>query len=627
MKYLSHDAILWSIDELSKGTHPFIGITLLACKKARIPVGRATEVSLDAVTREHLDTHHRLDPQSEFYFQPFKSNKRWVAPKYPSAGLQGVNTRTFRAVFIHQKQSSSWGFKEDYIDRIQQIIEESPGSQPTSLPAISIWIGKSVIWDEGDTLTSVVERFVGSHHISPAELTQLFSSTGQPTLGLTEEALFNEYPPDLKAVAYNVTPPPDAPGQTEGTLAAIHLTNVGPAKKFDLDFGKRLTVIAGDNGLGKSFLLDVAWWAITGQWATEQQAVPFGEPQERMRPAIGFEIRNNVGRLLQGSSSFGWKTHSWRTQGDRSSVAALCIFARVDGSFAVSDKMRARLGFDDQSYVNRFTVEEVWDGKAGEIEGLVRDWVNWQLLRDQDVFSKLTRVLERLSPEDLGNLVPGEPRRIPGDTRQIPTIKHPYGDVPIVFASAGVQRILALAYVTIWSWQEHTLAAQQIGEEPFRRMVVLVDEIEAHLHPRWQRTMLPALMSVGKMLSEHLEMQIIVSTHSPMILASIESDFSDASDALYHLELKESDVVLKPLEFQKYGNIGAWLTSPVFGLRQARSLEAEQVIEEAKAVQLSHEPDASQIRTVSDKLRRLLAPDDSFWPRWIFFAEQFGINL
>ena len=36
--------------------------------------------------------------------------------------------------------------------------------------------------------------------------------------------------------------PPDAPSQTEGTLAAIRLNDVGPASSVNLEFGERLDV-------------------------------------------------------------------------------------------------------------------------------------------------------------------------------------------------------------------------------------------------------------------------------------------------------------------------------------------------------------------------------------------------
>ena len=575
------------------------------------------------MTREHLETHHHLDPQSGYYFQPFKSNKFWVTSKYPSSGLQAINTQTFGDVFIHRRRSQRWGFTEDYVKKMSQIIEETGLGLVPLLP-IAIWMGKNESWEEDATRSSVIEHFLTSYKIDRRELRTLFNRAG-PLLR-SNRILFADEPPDLKALAYDFEPPPDVPSEMEGRLAAIRLTDIGPAKRFELDFGKRLTLIAGDNGLGKSFLLDVAWWAVTGKWAT-RPALPFGGPQERKRPRIRFEIRNDSEQSVIGRGHFDWASYSWITRSDRPSVSALCIYARADGSFAISDEVRAKLQSHNLPHMNYFTSEDVWNGKAGEIEGLIRDWVNWQLSPDPDIFSKLTEVLKRLSPEDIGPLGPGEPVRLPGEPRQIPTVKHPYGEVPIVFSSAGVQRILLLAYIALWSWQEHTLAAQQMGEESLRRMVIIVDEIEAHLHPRWQRTMLPALMDVGKLLSEHLEMQLIVSTHSPMILASMESDFSEDSDVLYHLELEEFDVVLEPLDFQKYGDISAWLTSPIFGLRHARSREAERAIERAKAVQLTQNPDISEVETISDNLRHLLPPDDPFWPRWVFFAEQFGIAL
>lgn len=625
MKYLSRQAVEWAICELKGHSHPFIGITYLACKKANFSEGETQGISLDAVTKKHLEDHHHLDSQSRYYFQPFKSSKIWVTSKYPSSGLQAINTQTFREVFTHQKGSRRWGFKKNYVEKIHQIVGELSGFNSIPLLPIAIWIGKNREWDDSATQRSIIQQFLKSYNITSDEREILFTHSIS-ILRPTQESLFSEEPLDLKAVAHRFEPPPDALRETEGTLAAIRLVDIGPAKKFDLEFGERLTLIAGDNGLGKSFLLDVAWWAITGKWAT-RQAIPFGASREKNHPIIRFEIRNDAEQSLTGRSYFDWESYSWITRKGRPSVAALCIYARVDGSFVVSDEVRAKLQTHNQSYVSYFTSDQVWNGKPGDIEGLVRDWVNWQLLRDQDVFSKLTKVLERLSPEDLGPLEPGEPTRIPGDPRQIPTIRHPYGDVPILFSSAGVQRILLLAYVVIWSWQEHTLAARQIGEKPLRRMVIIVDEIEAHLHPRWQRTMLPALMSIGELLSEHLEIQIIISTHSPMVLASTESNFSGESDALYHLKLEEFDVILEPLEFQRYGDVSAWLTSPVFGLRQARSREAELVIEKAKAVQLSQDPDISLIESVSEELRRSLAPDDPFWPRWLFFAERFGIDL
>ena len=49
-------------------------------------------------------------------------------------------------------------------------------------------------------------------------------------------------------------------------LERLELENVGPASAMVLDLAPRMNLITGDNGLGKSFLLDVAWWALTRRW-------------------------------------------------------------------------------------------------------------------------------------------------------------------------------------------------------------------------------------------------------------------------------------------------------------------------------------------------------------------------
>src|SRR5262249_16779352 len=150
-----------------------------------------------------------------------------------------------------------------------------------------------------------------------------------------------------------------------------------------------------------------------------------------------------------------------------------------------------------------------------------------------------------------------------------------------------------LAYLIVWAWTEHVVAAELARSEPQRRMVVLVDEMEAHLHPRWQRAVLPALMSIAEMLAAELEAQYIVATHSPLVMASIETIFNSETDSLFHLDLSDTgEVSLREVGFIKFGDVSSWLTSPVFELGQARSKEGEAAIEEAKALQQQDNPSA-----------------------------------
>src|SRR5579871_1920439 len=50
-------------------------------------------------------------------------------------------------------------------------------------------------------------------------------------------------------------------------LRYLRMEGVGPAPEMGLDIAPRLNLLTGDNGLGKTFILDVAWWALTRTWA------------------------------------------------------------------------------------------------------------------------------------------------------------------------------------------------------------------------------------------------------------------------------------------------------------------------------------------------------------------------
>lgn len=622
MTYIAEGVILRAIEELKASTHPFVGITFLACKKSELPVGKTERVRLDTVTKKHLQQHHRLDVESSYFFQPFKSAKNWVKSDYASTGLQATNTRTFGNAFLHERGSSEWGFAENYVDLIRSGIR-TRGYRRTPLTAIAVWVAKDQEWARDATLDGLVKGFLRQYKITPGERRALFrrGHSSTPHFVMAQDMssqLVHREAPDLRAIAHGIEPPPDA-DEPKGTLTAIEMSRVGPADRLKLDLGKRLTVIAGDNGLGKSFLLDVAWWAATRRWAG-RPAMPLG--REATRAArLSYELTTDAGHRTC-FSRFEPRMQTWVHQREYPQVPALYVYAGVDGAFSIEDDHRDET---DEVPLN-FTAREVWDGKPGRMEGLVRDWVNWQL-SGKEWFSVFERVLSHLSPSDLGALRPANPTRMPGDPRMIPVIEHPYGETPVLYSSAGVRRIMGLTYVVVWAWQEHLLGSELRGVEPAQRMVLLVDELDAHLHPIWQRTILPAILDVGPLLDDRLQMQVVVSTHSPFVLASLETKFDPSSDALYHLCLDGAEVNLKREEFYKHGDVSSWLTSPIFGLRYARSKDAEHVLEQAVQLQLARSTDQLEIQRISDRLKQVLPSDDPFWRRWIYFAEQAGAKL
>lgn len=440
-------------------------------------------------------------------------------------------------------------------------------------------------------------------------------------------------------------------------LSSLHLKDVGPAARLDLELGDRLNVLTGDNGLGKSFVLDVVWWALTGTWIEKpvlprpgcEEAAEIGfqldlprryEGQQhrasfrRVRQDWQDPVRHSLGREATRTGS-GLTVPSWLEGADWAPV----IYVRAEGGFSVWDPARnypiqASAAFDravPRPY--RLDLHDLWYGLTvdGELvsNGLIRDWDRWWLeaaAGKPSPFDLLRRVLRALS-HPTEPMEAGEPRRVyVNDPRDYPTIDLPYGNVPIAHLSAGMRRVVSLAYLIVWAWTEHEKACELLGRRPAGRIVFLMDELESHLHPKWQRHILPSILDVVSGLGSGIKPQVLATTHSPMVLASIEPHFHERTDKLFLFELNEGEVSLDERRWVKYGDAVGWLTSPIFGLERARSTEAERAIKAAydhMAGRIDDLPDDLKTEdAIHRELTRLLPDQDEFWPQWIVERER-----
>jgi AAA domain, putative AbiEii toxin, Type IV TA system len=189
-----------------------------------------------------------------------------------------------------------------------------------------------------------------------------------------------------------------------------------------------------------------------------------------------------------------------------------------------------------------------------------------------------------------------------------------------------MKRILGLAYLLVWMWREHVEAAKLKNTAPSQSLVLIFDEVEAHLHPQWQRVLLPALLRVVRELSPEIEVQILATTHAPLVLASLEPHFDDAMDALFHFDLDGKQITVSKVPWRARGDASSWLTSDVFELGEARSVEAERAITEAKAAMRKPNLPIEEARRIHHALHEILKDTDPFWPRWLLRARQAGVE-
>lgn len=431
-------------------------------------------------------------------------------------------------------------------------------------------------------------------------------------------------------------------------IECLSLTNLGPAPEMTFTFGERVNLLTGDNGLGKTFVLDLAWWALTRNWADGHII----RPSPRLRDAgIEYVVRGKAAATAPVALTYSDEARNWSPFPQGAPPApGLVIYARIDGGFSVKDPERNRWRERDEEgrIITRpeafhFSKRQVWEGLRDDEDrvvcrGLVEDWETWRL-KSNGAFAMITQVLADLSPGGKEHpLRPGIPVRLPDDFGDvdIPTILMPHGEeVPIYHASAAVRRILSLAYLIVWAWTEHRIAAEIRGHEPARRIVLLWDEVESHLHPQWQRTILPSVVDVLERLlceSDGTQLQVIATTHAPLLLASMETRWNEAKDRLFNLELNEDgkQVRVEEVPWARFGDASGWLTSPAFDMESGYSREAERALNAADNLIAGFfdelPTDLKDAESVHKELLRTLDGGDPFWPMWLpYYRKEGGV--
>jgi hypothetical protein len=129
-------------------------------------------------------------------------------------------------------------------------------------------------------------------------------------------------------------------------------------------------------------------------------------------------------------------------------------------------------------------------------------------------------------------------------------------------------------------------------ERPF---VLFLDEIEAHLHPAWQRKVLPVVRELFP------NAQVFLATHSPFVIASARGAW------IHRLSAEANGVSVKPPLLAEVGASFSSVLHDVMGIRGEFSLEVEALFDKFYAAK-----------------REVLAGDQTGYPRFLQLADELG---
>lgn len=165
--------------------------------------------------------------------------------------------------------------------------------------------------------------------------------------------------------------------------------------------------------------------------------------------------------------------------------------------------------------------------------------------RDPEL-SAMREAVEKALPEFTG-------LRFKGTTKEILLVRKSDGQkLSFWQLSDGYRAMLALILdlarrMALINGKQYTQEGRSILESP---AIVLIDEVELHLHPGWQQTVLPSLLEIFP------NTQFIVTTHSPQVLSSIKP---------HNIRLLDGGRCI-PYEGSTYGAESSRILEEVFGI-------------------------------------------------------------
>jgi hypothetical protein len=278
-----------------RNLHNFFGMSYLAFKRAGIPEGSTTYVIFSQIADEVLDAYYKPCASYGGYYNPFQTSRReqrWTKPRYGSTTLQRIND-TFGDTLIHPKNSSNWGWRAGYVNRLKKHLKGA------LIPAfhLAVWLFRRDEWPKDVTPEAVQQKLFHAFSINEEEISKLFDLSVPQLADPWAGAKTPITEAELLQVLGN---PPGTEPEEGAAISFLGLREIGPATEFLYEPSDRLNIITGDNSLGKTFILECIWWALTGGWlglpVLPRNHVP------KNKPMISFRIRTIEGRDRQYES-------------------------------------------------------------------------------------------------------------------------------------------------------------------------------------------------------------------------------------------------------------------------------------------------------------------------------------
>jgi len=341
-------------------------------------------------------------------------------------------------------------------------------------------------------------------------------------------------------------------------LQSVRLENIGPFEVLELELHGHWNILLGDNGVGKSSILKAVAVGICGKDAQPyaHRLIRSGENSgtvtlettegaryvtEILKTDRGAEVRARTVRPLdaEGWLALGFpplRSFSWtRPKGsepqepNRRATSDDLLPLIADEPDPRMDGLKEWVWYLDYLSSKQQDIESRGDGRY---RGLLKEFFE---VVDQ-LTTEVSIQLDHVNPE----------------TREI-TIITDDGKVPIETLSQGTESLIGWTGILLRRLYE------MYGDEENPRekyALVLMDELDAHMHPAWQRTLVHNLSELFP------NVQFIATTHSPLAIGGM-----DVRQVIRLVRDEEGRVVRREVDpDMTMGRTDQVLTGSLFGL-------------------------------------------------------------
>ncbi len=384
----------------------------------------------------------------------------------------------------------------------------------------------------------------------------------------------------------------------------LRLRNVRCFKDTEIPLDKRVTVIVGSNASGKTTLLE-ALASITHGDDEGLAEFPLRHKSKRGEIALFESGRTRSAAKWQSSG----KPSRQRLPYDR----FIFLYGRYRRVLFLDSDGEPR-NLTDAEYLDELashasqsrttTLTRPDNRLLQDLAGYVRA-INFGRSSDprlETLWLRLNEMLPRMDPSLSGI------RMEQGPYHLIPKVIRNGVALELTQLSDGYQALLVVILDLMLRYQYLFFEGNPLDG----RALVGIDEIDLHLHPQWQRTVLPQLTKLFP------NTQFVITTHSPgVVQAAIDQGFM-----VLRLEEEDGAVTVKPLsktlmKSLRGAEVGSLLFEEhLFGVESRFSVafgEIEQRVEELQEKVANGEPTQEEYRELKkglDQLEELVAKED-----------------